>query len=123
MDLLICLERHRPIGFSYSEVGAKPAVKTLGERAGKTIDAGPTGAEVDGNQWPGMGVVITHGVKDGRVPVENVRWLGGRMGRCEVRELEGLGHGLMGEAGVMGGVLGEMGAEAQRWGDKGGRRR
>lgn len=111
VDLLICLERHRTIGFSYSEVGAKPAIKTLGERAGKTIDSGPTGAEVDGNQWPGMGVVIHHGSKDGRVPMENVRWLAGRMVRCEIRELDGLGHSLMAEAAVIASVLGEISRE------------
>lgn len=119
VDLLICLERHRPIGFLYSEVGAKPSIPTLGEKPSKFISSGPTGAEVDGNQWPGMGVVIHHGTKDGRVPVENVRWLGGRMVRCEVRELEGRGHGLMGEAGVMGMVLTEVAKEAREargWG-------
>ncbi len=59
-------------------------------------------------------VVIHHGSKDGRVPVDNVKWLGKRMRRCEVRVLEGEGHGLMASAGVMGNVLMEM---AQEWSD------
>ena len=59
-------------------------------------------------------VVIHHGSKDSRVPVENVKWLGRMMRRCEVRVLEGEGHGLMASAGVMGNVLTEM---AQEWSD------
>lgn len=56
--------------------------------------------------------MIWHGTKDQRVPVENVRWLRGRMMGCSVREFEGLGHGLMAEAGVMGRVLKEI---AEEW--------
>lgn len=59
-------------------------------------------------------VVIHHGSKDSRVPVDNVKWLGNTMRRCEVRVLEGEGHGLMASAGVMGNVLMEM---AQEWSD------
>jgi hypothetical protein len=49
------------------------------------------------------------------VPVENVRWLGGMMRRCEVRVLDGEGHGLMASASVMGGVLTEMAKEWEDW--------
>ena len=56
-------------------------------------------------------VVIHHGGKDSRVPVENVRWLGRSMRSCEVRILDGEGHGLMASAAVMGRILGEMSAE------------
>lgn len=59
-------------------------------------------------------VVIHHGSKDSRVPVENAKWLGKTMRRCEVRVLEGEGHGLMASANVMGNVLMEM---AQEWSD------
>ncbi|CAD6571203.1 MAG: hypothetical protein ASARMPREDX12_006508 [Alectoria sarmentosa] len=59
-------------------------------------------------------VVIHHGSKDSRVPVDNVKWLGKTMRRCEVRVVEGEGHGLMASAGVMGNVLMEM---AQEWSD------
>jgi pimeloyl-ACP methyl ester carboxylesterase len=83
VDLLICLERHQPIGFMYKDI----------TRA----------------------VVIHHGSKDTRVPVENVRWLGSAMRRCEVRVLEGQGHGLMAIPSVMGGVLEEIGREWQDW--------
>lgn len=60
-------------------------------------------------------VVIHHGTKDTRVPVENVKWLGKMMRRCEVRILEGEGHGLMASAGVMGGVLMEIAREWEDW--------
>ncbi|KAI1334280.1 alpha/beta-hydrolase [Xylariaceae sp. FL0016] len=60
-------------------------------------------------------VVIHHGSKDTRVPVDNVRWLGKTMRRCEVRVLEGEGHGLMASAGVMGAVLMEISKEWDDW--------
>ncbi|KAI9804313.1 MAG: hypothetical protein M1833_007120 [Piccolia ochrophora] len=60
-------------------------------------------------------VVIHHGSRDTRVPVENVRWLGKTMRRCEVRVLEGEGHGLMASAGVMGNLLVEIASEWEDW--------
>jgi hypothetical protein len=61
-------------------------------------------------------VVIHHGSRDTRVPVENVKWLGKTMRRCEVRVLEGEGHGLMASAKVMGGILMEVSREWEEWG-------
>lgn len=61
-------------------------------------------------------VVIHHGSRDTRVPVENVRWLGKTMRRCEVRVLEGEEHGLMASATVMGGILMEISKEWEDWG-------
>ena len=60
-------------------------------------------------------VVIHHGSRDNRVPVDNVRWLAKTMRRCEVRVLEGEGHGLMASAAVMGGVLEEIAREWADW--------
>ncbi|KAL8294988.1 hypothetical protein RB597_008389 [Gaeumannomyces tritici] len=60
-------------------------------------------------------VVIHHGSRDTRVPVENVRWLGKTMKRCEVRVLEGEGHGLMASASVMSRVLAEISDEWKNW--------
>ena len=60
-------------------------------------------------------VVIHHGTRDTRVPIENVKWLGTTMRKCEVRTLEGEGHGLMASAGVMGSVLMEMANEWEDW--------
>ncbi|KAI1422394.1 Alpha/Beta hydrolase protein [Xylaria sp. FL1777] len=60
-------------------------------------------------------VVIHHGSRDTRVPVDNVRWLGKAMRRCEVRVLEGETHGLMANASVMGSVLTEISKEWEDW--------
>ncbi|KAL9624814.1 MAG: hypothetical protein Q9160_000860 [Pyrenula sp. 1 TL-2023] len=60
-------------------------------------------------------VVIHHGSKDTRVPVENVKWLGRLMKRCEVRVLDGEGHGLMASASVMGAILTEVAKEWEDW--------
>lgn len=60
-------------------------------------------------------VTIHHGSKDTRVPVENIKWLGKTMRRCEVRVLEGEGHGLMASAAVMGSVLMEISKEWEDW--------
>lgn len=60
-------------------------------------------------------IVIHHGNKDTRVPLENVKWLSKTMRKCEVRVLEGEGHGLMASAGVMGNVLTEISREWDDW--------
>ena len=113
-DLLVCLERNREIGFRYTDVSRQ--------------------------------IVITHGSEDKRVPLANVRWLGGQInaralagwtdsrtfegipqsregwadhltsrGGCEVRILEGEGHGLMASAPIMSDVLTEI---AGYWNEK-----
>jgi pimeloyl-ACP methyl ester carboxylesterase len=83
IDLLVCLERRRPIGFRYPEVTRS--------------------------------VVIHHGAKDTRVPIDNVRWLHSVMKRCELRILENEGHGLMASASAMSTVLGEISQEWDEW--------
>lgn len=60
-------------------------------------------------------VIIHHGSRDTRVPIDNVRWLAKTMRRCELRVLEGEGHGLMASASVMGGVLMEISKEWEDW--------
>ncbi|CAK4028549.1 Hypothetical predicted protein [Lecanosticta acicola] len=99
-DLLVCLERNRDVGFRYTDVGRE--------------------------------VVITHGSEDKRVPIANVKWLAEQMNRralgldlsaresreswadpsakggCEVRVLEGEGHGLMASPAIMSDVLTEI---------------
>ena len=60
-------------------------------------------------------IVIHHGSKDTRVPLENVKWLGKTMRKCEIRVLEGEGHGLMASAAVMGNILMEISQEWEDW--------
>lgn len=60
-------------------------------------------------------VVIHHGAKDTRVPLDNVRWLHGVMKRCELRVLDNEGHGLMASASAMSAVLGEIAKEWEEW--------
>ncbi|KAL8674539.1 MAG: hypothetical protein Q9168_001057 [Polycauliona sp. 1 TL-2023] len=60
-------------------------------------------------------VIIHHGSKDTRVPIENIKWLGQMMRRCEVRVLDGEGHGLMASAVVMSNILMEIAKEWEDW--------
>ena len=60
-------------------------------------------------------VVIRHGAKDSRVPLDNVRWMHSIMKRCELRVLEDEGHSLMGSASVMSSVLSEIAREWDEW--------
>ncbi|RKF55301.1 putative alpha beta hydrolase fold-containing protein [Erysiphe neolycopersici] len=60
-------------------------------------------------------VVIHHGSKDTRVPLENVLWMGKTMKRCDVHVLEGEGHSLMASASVMSGILTEIAKEWEDW--------
>ncbi|EXJ86219.1 hypothetical protein A1O1_06589 [Capronia coronata CBS 617.96] len=83
IDLVVCLERRKAIGFRYPEVTRS--------------------------------VVIHHGVRDTRVPLDNVRWLQSVMKRCELRVLDGEGHGLMASASAMASVLGEIAKEWEEW--------
>ncbi|KAL2430582.1 hypothetical protein ABEF95_011350 [Exophiala dermatitidis] len=83
IDLVVCLERRKPIGFRYPEVTRS--------------------------------VVIHHGAKDTRVPLDNVRWLQSVMKRCELRVLDDEGHGLMASASAMATVLGEISKEWEEW--------
>ncbi|KIW67405.1 hypothetical protein PV04_06664 [Phialophora macrospora] len=60
-------------------------------------------------------VVIHHGAKDSRVPLDNVRWLHSVMKRCELRVLDDEGHGLMASASAMATVLSEIAKEWEEW--------
>ena len=58
-------------------------------------------------------VVIYHGTRDSRVPLENVRALAKTMQKVELKVLEGEDHGLMANAGVMAQVLTDLGRECE----------
>lgn len=60
-------------------------------------------------------IVIRHGAKDTRVPLDNVKWLDSVMKRSELRILENEGHSLMANASVMSSVLGEISREWDEW--------
>ncbi|RVX71750.1 hypothetical protein B0A52_03934 [Exophiala mesophila] len=60
-------------------------------------------------------VVIHHGARDSRVPLDNVRWLQSVMKRCDLRVLETEGHGLMASASAMSTVLSEIAKEWEEW--------
>ncbi|KAF1826149.1 alpha/beta-hydrolase [Dissoconium aciculare CBS 342.82] len=81
-DLLVCLERHRDIGFRYTDIKRQ--------------------------------IVITHGIEDKRVPAANIRCRDGwadpahARGGCEVRILQGEGHGLMASPSIMSDILAEI---------------
>lgn len=59
--------------------------------------------------------IFHHGSRDSRVPPENVKWLAKKMRRCEVRMLEGEGHGLMASAKIMAEILTEVAREWEDW--------
>ena len=63
----------------------------------------------------GKAVVIHHGSKDNRVPVNNVRWLGNAMRRCEVRIVDGEADSLIAWATVLAVGLVEIGRELEDW--------
>lgn len=58
-------------------------------------------------------IMIHHGSKDARVPLENVKWLTRTMRGVELRVVEGEGHGLMSNASVMAQVLTELSKELE----------
>jgi hypothetical protein len=114
-DLLVCLERHRDVGFRYTDVNREVVithgsedkrvpignVKWLADQMNRRAMAG---AE---NKAPG-----------GSVPQSREGWDADPNAhvRCEVRILEGEGHGLMASPLIMGDVLTEI---AGYWSGKG----
>ena len=103
-DLLVCLERHREVGFRYTDVtaaviithGAEDKrvpvgnVRWLGDQMNRMAVSGPRG---------GMSV-------QSRDAYGTEQELGG--GGCEVRVLEDEGHGLMASPSIMGDLLTEI---------------
>ncbi|KAK5130218.1 hypothetical protein LTR08_002303 [Meristemomyces frigidus] len=106
-DLLVCLERHREIGFRYTDVGREVVithgsedkrvplgnVKWLAEQVNARALVGLT-ADIAGNSLP-------HSREGWAEP-------GYSRGGCEVRVIEGEGHGLMASAPLMSDVLTEI---------------
>jgi hypothetical protein len=60
-------------------------------------------------------IVMRHGAKDNRVPLDNVKFLDSILKRSELRILEDEGHSLMANASVMSSVLSEISQEWAEW--------
>lgn len=119
-DLLVCLERNREIGFRYTDVNRRIVITHGSEDKRVPVGnvrwlceqinarAATLAAGLGGDHGGGGGGADS---ATGRLESARASWADeGRWGGvgCEVRVLEGQGHGLMASAGVMGGVLEEI---------------
>ncbi|KAK0335675.1 hypothetical protein LTR02_007102 [Friedmanniomyces endolithicus] len=115
-DLLVCLERNREIGFRYTDVTRRVVVMhgsedrrvpvgnvrwLAGQMNGRAAVAGWTAEE---NYHQSRQGGRENGSRDGWADVGTA----GRGAFCEVRVLEGEGHGLMASAPIMSDVLTEI---------------
>jgi pimeloyl-ACP methyl ester carboxylesterase len=106
-DLLVCLERHREIGFRYTDV-VREVVITHGSED-KRVPVGNVkwlGDQINNRAYAGL----TRENSSDTVPQSRDGWADQRYSRggCEVRILEGEGHGLMASAPIMSDVLTEI---------------
>ncbi|KAM0722936.1 hypothetical protein Q7P37_001134 [Cladosporium fusiforme] len=96
-DLLVCLERHRQVGFRYTDISA-PVVITHGAQD-KRVPVGNV-------RWLGDQMNLVAGPRKDLYAAVGGYEVGG--GGCEVRVLEEEGHGLMASPAIMGDVLTEI---------------
>ena len=106
-DLLVCLERHREIGFRYTDV-SREVVITHGSED-KRVPVGNVkrlAEQINARALAGLHPSITGHSS----PQDREGWAepGYARGGCEVRILEGEGHGLMASAPIMSDVLTEI---------------
>ena len=106
-DLLVCLERHREIGFRYTDV-TREVVITHGSED-KRVPVGNVkwlAEQINARTRAGL----AGGVAGDAVPFSRDGWVDETHshGGCEVRVLEGEGHGLMASAPIMSDVLTEI---------------
>ena len=108
-DLLVCLERHREVGFRYTDVN-RPVVITHGAED-KRVPLGNVRWLAEQMNRSALG-----GPRDGRNGLQSVRSRDRRTsdfeavggGGCEMRVLPGEGHGLMASPLIMGDILTEI---------------
>ena len=116
-DLLVCLERHRDVGFRYTDVN-REVIITHGSEDKRVPLANVKWLAEQMNrraQIPGAENKAPRG--SGSVPQSREGWADANArGGCEVRILEGEGHGLMASPLIMGDVLTEI---AGYWSGKG----
>jgi hypothetical protein len=102
-DLLVCLERHREVGFRYTDVTAAVII---------THGAEDKRVPVNNVRW--LGDQMNHNMANSAsrggaaVPVRDLYDQEAGGGGCEVRVLEDEGHGLMASPTIMGNLLTEI---------------
>ncbi|KAK0925479.1 hypothetical protein LTR29_018036 [Friedmanniomyces endolithicus] len=108
-DLLVCLERNREIGFRYTDVTRRVVVTHGSEDRRVPVGnvrwlAGQMNARAAVAGW------VADGQEGGQYRESREGWADhqGRGAFCEVRVLEGEGHGLMASAPIMSDVLTEI---------------
>lgn len=121
-DLLVCLERNRDVGFRYTDV-SRPVVIThgaedkrvpvanvrwLGDQMNRAAMATSINSSIGGALHPANS--LPRAPTRDTYAADNGLNLGGG---CEVRVLEGEGHGLMASPRIMGDVLTEIAREAR----------
>ncbi|KAJ9628033.1 hypothetical protein H2203_003254 [Taxawa tesnikishii (nom. ined.)] len=106
VDLVVCLERNRTIGFRYVDI-TKEVVITHGseDKRVPVENVRWIGEQMSRRSLAGMN-------EEAGWDSESIRK---RRGGCEVRVLPGEGHGLMASAGVMSDVLSEIAADGTAW--------
>lgn len=98
-DLLVCLERHREVGFRYTDISA-PVVITHGAED-KRVPVGNV-------RWLGNQMNRFAGPRGGATKDIYAAEYDVGGGGCEVRVLEDEGHGLMASPAIMGDLLTEI---------------
>lgn len=108
-DLLVCLERYRDVGFRYTDVGVETVV-THGSEDKRVPLANVKWLAEQMNRRALVGHGADLEAKERVPPGTRNTWEGGVVGRggCEVRVLQGEGHGLMASPFVMGECLTEI---------------
>jgi hypothetical protein len=106
-DLLVCLERHRDVGFRYTDVN-REVVITHGSEDKRVPVANVKWLAAQMNRRATAGA--ENKLPGGSVPQSREGWDvdPNASERCEVRVLEGEGHGLMASPLIMGDVLTEI---------------
>ncbi|KAK4506995.1 hypothetical protein PRZ48_000729 [Zasmidium cellare] len=101
-DLLVCLERHRDVGFRYTDVG-REVVITHGSEDKRVPIANVKWLAEQMNRRA-LGLHFDNDARESRESWADATAKGG----CEVRVLPGEGHGLMASPVIMGDVLTEI---------------
>ncbi|TKA28604.1 hypothetical protein B0A50_02931 [Salinomyces thailandicus] len=107
-DLLVCLERHREIGFRYTDV-SRGVIITHGSED-KRVPLGNVRWLAEQMNARSLAGVLESLAEDSAPPTRDTEYLDETFARggCDVRVLEGEGHSLMASAPIMSDVLTEI---------------